>query len=373
MMPPIPTPTLQATCLNHLYEHRLLRDVVDRSALSTIFFLPGSQYAAYSEECQRLHYYEAANITECKVTHPPTEMADIQGKPDPAAKEIINRLLAETGQASRYSTDVPDELWELMVPFLVPLVRTKSGGSPQTPLRTMINGIFYRTKTGCQWELLPKHFGSKSSVHEFYQKLNSTGILEKILALVSLYYEAIGGYDFTWQSADGSIVQAPARAKMDAAEGFGANPTDRRRKGTKFHVRCDANGVPIAIEITGANTHDSQILEANFQNIFAPFKNLESPLDGEPHNICLDSAYVGQKVAECMAQHLLYIHVRPRNEEIKEKDEFPPRRWVVERLIAWLKGFRCIRTRYTCYLQNFIGDFRLASIRIIWRKIVKAI
>ena len=68
------------------------------------FFLPVNQYAAYSEECQRLHYYEAANITECKVTHPPTEMADIQGKPDPAAKEIINRLLAETGQASKYST-----------------------------------------------------------------------------------------------------------------------------------------------------------------------------------------------------------------------------------------------------------------------------
>ena len=38
MMPPIPTPTLQENCLNHLYEHRLLRDVVDRSALSTIFF-----------------------------------------------------------------------------------------------------------------------------------------------------------------------------------------------------------------------------------------------------------------------------------------------------------------------------------------------
>ena len=63
MMSPILTPTLQATCLNQLYEHRLLRDVLDRSALSTIFFLPGSQYAAYSDECQGLHYYEAANMT----------------------------------------------------------------------------------------------------------------------------------------------------------------------------------------------------------------------------------------------------------------------------------------------------------------------
>ena len=72
----------------------------------------------------------------------------------------------------------------------------------------------------------------------------------------TLYYEAIGGYDFTWQSTDGSIVQAPARAKMNATEGFGANPTDRHRKGTKFHVRCDANGVPIAIEIT--NVHETE-------------------------------------------------------------------------------------------------------------------
>ena len=121
------------------------------------------------------------------------------------------------------------------------------------------------------------------------------------------------------------------------------------------------------------NIHDSKILENNFKNIFAPFERLEGPVEGEPQHMCLDAAYVGQPIAELLSQSLLVSHVRPRNEEKKEVNTFPPRRYVVERLMAWLKGFRSLRTRYTCYLQNFMGDIRLASIKIIWRKIAKMI
>jgi transposase len=37
----------------------------------------------------------------------------------------------------------------------------------------------------------------------------------------------------------------------------GANPTDRAKRGSKRHLICDGRGIPLAIELTGANCRDS--------------------------------------------------------------------------------------------------------------------
>ena len=70
-----------------------------------------------------------------------------------------------------------------------------------------------------------------------------------------------------------------------------------------------------------------------------------------------------------LKKHGYNPHIRSRGEEIQEKTEFPPRRLVLERLMAWLKGFRSICTRYTCNLRNFMGDVQLACMFIIWRRL----
>lgn len=38
----------------------------------------------------------------------------------------------------------------------------------------------------------------------------------------------------------------------------GLNPTDRAKLGSKRHLICDGRGVPPAIQLIGANRHDSQ-------------------------------------------------------------------------------------------------------------------
>jgi len=37
----------------------------------------------------------------------------------------------------------------------------------------------------------------------------------------------------------------------------GPNPTDRAKCGSKRHLICDGHGIPLAIQLTGANCHDS--------------------------------------------------------------------------------------------------------------------
>ena len=51
----------------------------------------------------------------------------------------------------------------------------------------------------------------------------------------------------------------------------GPNPTDRGKAGSKHHLIVDCQGVPLAITLSAANVHDSQMLEATVDAI-APIR-----------------------------------------------------------------------------------------------------
>src|SRR5262249_32733546 len=53
------------------------------------------------------------------------------------------------------------------------------------------------------------------------------------------------------------IDSCSVRAVYGGAQ-TGPNPTDRAKCGSKRHLICDGNGVPLAVRLTGANRNDSQ-------------------------------------------------------------------------------------------------------------------
>lgn len=110
-------------------------------------------------------------------------------------------------------TEIPDDLWEKVEPLLEPFQRTKSGGSKPTPFRQILNGIIYRLKTGCQWAMIPRCYGSKSTIHEHYQRWVSAGVFDEIMRVCLEEYNESIGLELEWQSMDGSIIQAPIRSK----------------------------------------------------------------------------------------------------------------------------------------------------------------
>ena len=71
--------------------------------------------------------------------------------------------------------DVPDEFWAKVEPLLPKHVRSPKGGRPPTPHRTIFNGILYVLRTGCQWKMLPREYGSGSAAHEHFQKWTRGG------------------------------------------------------------------------------------------------------------------------------------------------------------------------------------------------------
>lgn len=116
--------------------------------------------------------------------------------------------------------EIPDALWERIEPLFAHFIRTKPGGSAPTPSRTLLAGMLYRLKTGCQWSMIPEQYGSKTTLHEHYQRWVRTGVFARILERITAEFDDRLGFDFEWQAMDGSLVQAPVRKKKKHARGW---------------------------------------------------------------------------------------------------------------------------------------------------------
>ncbi len=49
--------------------------------------------------------------------------------------------------------------------------------------------------------------------------------------------------------------------RRPGGEQTGTDPTNHGKLGTKRHIVVDRNGVPLAVTISGANVHNSKLLE----------------------------------------------------------------------------------------------------------------
>ncbi len=67
------------------------------------------------------------------------------------------------------------------------------------------------------------------------------------------------------------------------------SPTDRGKAGSKRHVLTDANGIPLAVGLTGANQHDSTMLEemvdASYEDILGHCCEAWNKLTDQPWRI----------------------------------------------------------------------------------------
>jgi transposase len=103
---------------------------------------------------------------------------------------------------------VPDELWEQITPVLDELDPPKPTGRPRIDAREALDAIIFRMRSGCQWNQLPGEFPDDSSVHRTFQRWVERGVLDRIWAVLAAECDELGGVDWRWQSADGSMGKA---------------------------------------------------------------------------------------------------------------------------------------------------------------------
>lgn len=68
---------------------------------------------------------------------------------------------------SAYTSDLTDAQWGRLAPLIPP---PNPGGRPRSVnMRAVVNAIFYRVKTGCQWRTLPHDFPPWGTVAGYYR------------------------------------------------------------------------------------------------------------------------------------------------------------------------------------------------------------
>lgn len=94
----------------------------------------------------------------------------------------------------------------------------------------------------------------------------------------------------------------------------------------------------MGVVIAAANVHDTKLLEATIEAIVV---ERPDPKQQEQH-LCLDKGYDNPTGREAVEKHHYVGHIRKIGEEkqaAQQKKKYPdakPRRWVVERTLAWL-------------------------------------
>jgi putative transposase len=129
----------------------------------------------------------------------------------------------------------------------------------------------------------------------------------------------------------------------------------------------EARGGPLAVVVAAANVHDTKLLRATIEALVVPRPR---PTRQAAQNLCLDKGYDNPTGHDAAHDHGYVAHVRRIGEEkrIVHGCRHRPRRWVVERTLAWLSKCRAILVRYDKHAQNYRGLLQFACALLWYRR-----
>ncbi|WP_407555473.1 IS5 family transposase [Streptomyces sp. Pv4-95] len=235
---------------------------------------------------------------------------------------------------------VSDELWPLIEPLLPEPGPKKVGGRPRVPDRQALCGILFVLHTGIQWEYPPQELGFGSSV-TCWRRLaawNEAGVWEQLHLMLLNRLRSAGKLDWSRAVIDASHVRAAPTGPKS-----GPSPVDRARSGSKHHVLPAGQGIPLAVSLTGGNRNDVTQL--------VPLLDKVPPVAGtigRPHRrpdlLFADRGYDHDKYRRLVRQRGIRPVIAQGGQP--HGTGLGTFRYVVERTIARLHGFRRLRIRW---------------------------
>lgn len=157
------------------------------------------------------------------------------------------------------------------------------------------------------------------------------------------------------------------RPRQKGGELIGPNPVDRSKNGTKYHLLVTADGLPLAIAITGANRHDSMLVE--------PILDRLRPVKGtgrgrprrRPVKLHADKAYDNRRVRRYLRTRGITARIARIGTDSSER--LGRHRWVAERTVGWLLSYRRLALRYDRTATTITALATLAATMICARRL----
>ncbi|MGW7367157.1 IS5 family transposase [Streptomyces sp. NPDC054841] len=245
-----------------------------------------------------------------------------------------------------------------------PPVRPQGGGRRRADDRAVLAAILFVATSGCTWRQLPPVFGASwQTVHRRFTDWTAARVWAKLHRVVLDQLGAEG--DLDWSRCAIDSVSVPA---LKGGHLTGPNPTDRGKKGSKIHLLTDRNGLPLSAWVSGANTHDSQGLEPLVRGI-PPIRSRRGPRRRRPAKLHADKGYDYDHLRRWLRSR----NIAPRiaRKVIESSQRLGRHRWVVERTVTWLNGFRRLHRRYEHRADHFLAFVGIACAMIGYRNLTR--
>jgi len=263
----------------------------------------------------------------------------------------------------RYESDLTDAEWALVAPLIPP---AKHGGAHRTvDIREVVNGLMYILSSGCQWRAIPKDLPPRSTLHDYLDRWDYDGTLARIHHALYMQCREQAG-----REASPTVAIIDSQSVKSAEKGGRAiDPagydSGKKIKGKKRHLLVDTEGLVLQVIVHAADIQDRDggvLLLASLFGLFPFLRKLYA-----------DAGYQGPKFQKALKRVLRRVKL----EIVKRSDAANgfvvlPKRWIVERTIAWLNRCRRLAKDWENLNRKALVFLRLASIRLMVRRLCKA-